>query len=424
MPCVLAATWLLPIDAPPIRDGALVVEGERIAWVGRRVELPDEYRVARVTAFPDSILLPGLVNAHCHTHLTAALGRLPGTADRFDEWLRSVIAEQAQWTAQIPRLSTRAGLDLMATRGITTVGDMVRDPELSVYTEAPLRSLLFLELIGFPAERAGVLDDWARRWLDRFDLELGDDPRFRAGLGPHAPYTVSPDLMRRLAALALEREMPIAIHLAETRQELQFLQNGTGGFEKLLNERRAWDDTWKPPGVSPVRLAADLGLLDLRGSAIHLNYLTDDDIALVKRGRLTPVWCPGAHRFFGHADHPTERLLAAGVDVALGTDSLASNTQLDMVAEMRLAARAFPEVDPSVWVKAGTLTAARALAWEDEIGSLTAGKAADLVMFTCERDTGPDPYRALLEIPLKPEVTMFGGRELRRKPPEARGAGI
>src|SRR5439155_6133245 len=127
--------------------------------------------------------------------------------------------------------------------------------------------------------------------------------------------------MRRLAVLARERDVPVSIHLAETREELRFLERGGGEFEALLRERGAWDEGWRPPGVSPVRLAAEVGLLELRGAAVHLNYLSADDIALLRQGRLVPVWCPGSHAWFGHDEHPAARLVAAGVPVALGTDS-------------------------------------------------------------------------------------------------------
>src|SRR5438094_7527122 len=110
---LLAAEWVLPVDTPPIRDGAVVVEGGRIAWVGRRVDLPEAYLRARSRAFPRGLLLPGLVNAHCHLPLTAMLGRLSGRADHFVDWIRALIAEEARWTPEVPRLATRAGLDLL-----------------------------------------------------------------------------------------------------------------------------------------------------------------------------------------------------------------------------------------------------------------------------------------------------------------------
>ena len=236
--------------------------------------------------------------------------------------------------------------------------------------------------------------------------------RISAGIAPHAPYTVSAPLARGLAELARERRLPLAIHLAETEAERDFLAAGGGGFERFLRDRGAWDDTWRPPGVSPVRWAADLGLLELPGAAVHVNYLSGPDIELLKAGRMVPVWCPGSHRWFGHRDHPAERLIAAGVPVALGTDSLASNTSLDMLAEMRLAAETFPNVAPETWLRAATLTAAGALGLSEMVGSLEAGKAADVIALECESDPPAEPLRALLEDPVRLRMAMVAGEEI------------
>lgn len=418
---IFAAEWVLPVDAPAIRDGAVVVDGTRLAWVGRRVDLPEAYLGGRVRAFPRGLLLPGLVNAHCHLPLTAMLGRLSGRADRFTDWIRAVLAEQARWTPDVPRLATRAGLDLLALRGVTTVGEVSAAPELPVFLEHPLRAVLYLELIAFPAARAADAEARARAWLDALQGRPAGAARLTAGLAPHAPYSASPELMRRVAALARERGVPVSIHLAEIREELRFLQRGGGEFEALLRERGAWDKGWRPPGVSPVRLAADAGLLAVRGAAVHLNYLSDDDVALLREGQLVPVWCPGSHAWFGHAEHPAERLLEAGVPVALGTDSLASNTALDMLAEMRRAAAAFPSVPPEVWLQAATLTAARALGLDDETGSLTPGKAADLIGLDAPGAVFDEPHRALLQSTLRLRLAMVDGHELAMREKSAAG---
>jgi cytosine/adenosine deaminase-related metal-dependent hydrolase len=343
---------------------------------------------------------------------------------------------------------------------------MARAPAVDAFLASPLRASLFLEAIAFPAARAADALDAVCAWLDAFEerairdagyevrdtgYEMRDagyegtpgpqtapqvaspapriahrasrNPhrasrisypasRITVGLAPHAPYTVSAPLARGLARLARERRLPIAIHLAETQAEREFLATGGGGFESLLRERGAWDEGWRPLGVSPVRWASDLGLLELPGAAVHLNYLSDEDVSLLKAGKLVPVWCPGSHRWFGHRDHPAERLIAAGVPVALGTDSLASNTSLDMLAEMRMAAEAFPGVPAETWLHAATQTAADAIGLGGEVGSLTPGKAADLIALRSETEALRDPLRTLIEAPLELRMAMVAGQEI------------
>src|SRR5207302_6976074 len=139
---------------------------ERIAWVGPRVELPEAYRAARVRGFPQGLLLPAFVNAHCHLALTGMLGQLPGRAEAFAAWLRGVIAEQSRWTPEVTRLATRAGLDLLAASGCAAVADMSRAPDPETARESGLRARLLLEVIAFPAARAAQTADAAAAWLD------------------------------------------------------------------------------------------------------------------------------------------------------------------------------------------------------------------------------------------------------------------
>jgi aminodeoxyfutalosine deaminase len=414
-----AAEWVLPVSTEPIRDGVVAVEGSRIAWVGSRRELPSRFLQAPLRAFPRSLLLPGWVNAHSHLNLTAALGLVPGTADRFADWIRSLIRLQSTWPAHVVRQAVVAGLDLLASTGTTTVAHVSALPELEPFLEHPVRSVVFHEIIGFRTDRAGELLRQAEDWLDAAEALLQDavSERVSLGLAPHAPYTVSPQLFRGIAALAVGRRVPLSIHVAETRVEAEFLETGEGQLRLLLEERDAWDPSWSPPGVSPVQYLADLSLLDPEGGpcglAIHCNYLSDQDADLLARGRLVPVWCPGSHLFFGHRDHPAARLLDAGVPVALGTDSLASNAGLNMLREVRLAAEARPEVARDVWVRAATLVGAEALGLGEVTGSLEPGKAADLQVLEGVREKTPDPLLALFEATMRIRLVLVDGREMK-----------
>src|SRR5687768_15712195 len=149
---VLTAEWVLPVTAPPIRDGALVIEGGNIVWVGARTELPARYLQSPFKVYPRSLLLPGWVNAHCHLNLTGAVGQIPGTAGRFTDWIRGVIQFQSLLTPPLLAQSIIAGLDLLATTGTTTVAHVSTLPELEPFLAHPLRTVVFHEALGFPAD--------------------------------------------------------------------------------------------------------------------------------------------------------------------------------------------------------------------------------------------------------------------------------
>ncbi|MGV3720237.1 MAG: amidohydrolase family protein [Actinomycetota bacterium] len=419
-PRVLAAEWVLPVTAPPIRDGAVVIDEGRIAWVGERYDLPSRYLKAPVRGFPRSLLLPGWVNAHSHLNLTAALGMAPGTADRFTDWVRAVVQLQTRLPEHILRQSIVAGLDLLISTGTTTTAHVSTLPQLEPFLEHPMRSVVFHEPIGFRSDRAGSLLEEAEEWLDAAEalIEDADASHVRVGLAPHAPYSVSPALLRGAAKLAERRGAPLSVHVAETRAEAEFVFQGGGPFRELLEEREAWDPSWTPPGVTPVAYLSQLGVLGRKaegagptGLAVHCNYVSEADLALLADARLTPTWCPGSHLFFGHREHPARRLLDAGIPLALGTDSLASNAGLNMLREARLAAAAFPEVDRSEWLRAGTLTGAQALGLGTQTGSLEPGKAADLQVLQWVSDEATDPLMALFEADLRVRMVLTQGVE-------------
>lgn len=415
---VLAAEWVLPVSAPPVPDGAVALEADRIAWVGPRRELPSRFLRAPLRAFPRGLLLPGWVNAHSHLHLTGAVGRLTGTAGRFADWLRAAQALAESWPPEIFSRAVIAGLDLLATTGTTTVGHAAPFPEIEPFVEHPLRAVVFHEAAGFPADRAGEALRQAEEWLDGAAavLEEAGCSRVTLGLAPHAPYSTSPRLLQGLTRLARRRGLPIAVHGAESQDEAELLGTGGGPLRELLREREAWDPHWKPPGQSPVTYLQSLEVLDAPGLLFPAACLEAGDVDRLRAGRLIPTFSPGSQAFFGRPPHPAPELLAAGVPVALATESLAANAGLNMLREARLAAEQLPDVPRELWLRAGTLTAAEALGLGASTGSLEPGKAADLqVLQTSGEEPGPiaDPLAALFEGRLRVRAVYVAGAALR-----------
>jgi cytosine/adenosine deaminase-related metal-dependent hydrolase len=358
-------------------------------------------------------LLPGLVNTHTHlefSHLPQPLGK-PGIS--LPEWIRLVIAERAR--GDRPEHGPYLGLQESLRFGVTTVGNIATDAQQTLSLATNVTH--FHEVIGFSRARAesamnALVDQigYARggRTLKSADAILG----IQYGISPHSPYTVSPKLLRELILRARQHDMPVAMHIAESKEELELLRDGTGPFQELLEERGMWDDAAIPRGSRPLdylRMLAE----SPRALVIHGNYLDDEELAFLAANsqRMTLIHCPRTHNYFFHPPFPLPRLLAEGVRVALGTDSRASTPDLDLLAEMRHVARLYPQVHPQDVLRMGTLAGAQALGRDHEVGSITPGMLANLLAVPVPEDAGAtanDLLAAVLAENVRPSAVWLG----------------
>lgn len=389
-PVTLRARYVFPVDAAPIAHGTITLCGERIVAVGRRAAS------GRIQDLGNVALLPGLVNAHTHLELSdlpAPLGR-PGMG--FVDWLGAVMA----WRRSRPAGTARAverGIAESIRAGTAALGEIAQsDWEPGPFERAGLDARVFLELIAPTADRVGPALESAWQHVARADPQAAWQP----GLAPHAPYSVHPELLERLAArLSAERmPAPLALHLAESREEIELLRFGTGPLREFLQRIPGWRPEIISRGTRPLDYLRLLATVE-RSLVIHGNYLDDEEIALVagQRQRMAVVYCPRTHAFFGHAPYPLEKMLSAGAVVALGTDSRASSPDLSMLAEMRFAARRHPSVPRSAILRAATCDAAQALGLGHALGSLTPGKVAHLTVVRLPDREASDPHELLLE---------------------------
>ncbi len=324
----LRARFVFPVDRPPIEYGVVTFEGERIIAVGREAAGSSAVQDLGTVA-----LLPGLVNAHTHlefSDLPRPLGK-PGMP--LVDWIRLVIAERGRRNND-PINSITAGVCESLRHGVTTIGEIATGNVTSAYGDAD--ATLFLEVIGFSRARAASAAAAVTTKIGEVDRVGG----IHVGLSPHAPYTVSPELLRQLIALACERDLPVAMHLAESADEIELLNRGGGAFQELLEERSMWDAAAIPRGSLPLDYLRQLATAP-RSLVIHGNYLDDDERAFLAthRGRMSLVYCPRTHAYFSYPPYPLAELLADGIRMALGTDSRASSPDLDLLAEMRHIAR-------------------------------------------------------------------------------------
>lgn len=362
----------------------MTIDGQRIVAVGKTAggeELQDLGSVA---------LLPGLVNAHTHlefSELSKPLGE-PGIG--FVDWLRHVMQHRLDVLSRRP---LEKGLREAARCGTTTLGEIAQVGWPVEQVEAArLGVTVFLELIGPTARRIPSALELARRHLEA----AKHSARWLPGLSPHAPYSVHPQLLAAVTSLSATEGVPIGFHLAESREELELLRCGGGMIRRRLEELGAWDPSAIPPGTRPLDYLHTLAAAH-RTLIIHGNYLDDEEIAFLAghAQRMAVIYCPRTHAYFNHPAYPLERMLAAGVRVALGTDSRASSPDLSLLAEMRFVAEKFPAVGRDLILQLGTIRAAEALGLETELGSLDPGKYANLAAVALPDRHAADPHELL-----------------------------
>jgi 5-methylthioadenosine/S-adenosylhomocysteine deaminase len=362
---VFSADWVVPVAGPPIRDGAVLVEDGRIAAVGAAAELGPGER------FEDAAIVPGLVNAHSHLEYAVYAGFGDGLA--FPPWLQLHIERKGRIAFEEMEAIARLGAAECLRSGITTTGDYsFSGAAATACAELGLRAIVYLEVFG--AEPADVLSQFERT---RSRIEHAVSDGVRLGVSPHAPYTVSAEAWEACAGLGL----PVGTHLAESPAEQEWLLHGSGPFAEV---RHLLVD---PPGETGPRLLDRRGLLGPGVVAAHCVHVDDEELDLLVESGVGIAHCPRSNALLGCGIAPLTAFRAAGARVGIGTDSPASTPSFDAFEELRAAlmgARAREQrpdaLSGAEALQLATLGSARALGLEAEIGSLEAGKRADLAV--------------------------------------------
>jgi cytosine/adenosine deaminase-related metal-dependent hydrolase len=394
----VTARWILPVSGPPLENGTVTVSGATIEAVeahGRRTADID---------LGNAAVIPGLVNAHTHLDLSSVPAPIPFDGD-FTNWLRGVIAHRRSQEPEQVEAAVRAGLAQSLAHGVTLLGDISGGGlSWSILAKAPCRAVVFHELIGLPRDRADSALAAARRWLET----IARSETCRPGLSPHAPYSVSDLLFQGSAELATAIGLPLAVHVAETRAEQELIDKRSGPFVAFLKELDVWDESGLVRGdaVGPWKPDVLWTCSSRNTLYIHGNYLSADQIPTC--GAI--VYCPRTHAYFQHPPHPFRDFLKRGVRVALGTDSLASNPDLDLLAEARFLHRQNPEVPGLTLLWMATEAGAEALGWANVTGSLAPGKSADLVAVPLANRDDADPYRLLFESEVPGRRVLWRGQ--------------
>jgi aminodeoxyfutalosine deaminase len=404
----LAAGWVLPVAGPPLERGAVLVASDgRIEAVGpdHEVARPSDTPAAE---FPDSILLPGLINTHTHLELTDFEGRI--NEPEFPDWILRLRQLKSTRTRDDYLAAARQGLADCYASGVTTVADTGDSGAvIQALWEANGSGVAYQEVFG--PDPSQLVESMAGLKQRVGELSRFAGPRVRLGVSPHAPYTVSGPLFGAVADWARSEQLPLAVHVAESAAETQFLLAGAGPFA------RAWLARGIPlpesNGCSPVAWLEQHRVLTPLTLCIHTVQVGAEDVERLARSGAAVAHCPLSNRAHGHGVAPLLTLLQAGVRVGLGTDSVVSVGRLDLLAEARLAGSA-SGLSPERLLELCTLGGARALGLADQVGSLETGKWADCAVI---RATGPGATPAQRVLGSAPENvirTYVGGREVYR----------
>ena len=378
---LVSADWVLPVASAPVRDGGVLVDGDRIVATGPRAEL--EAATAADVArehFDGCTITPGLVNAHTHLTLTALSGVVPPAP--FHEWLPRLVLAMKPWEIADHEASGVIGAEQSLLAGVTVVGDIAYGAaEVASASRAGLGGVYYWELLGIPAEQVAEQLDYLR--YPARPRTYG--PRVECGLSPHSPYTSGPGLLRATHDRASELGVPLAIHIAESAAEVQLLSDGTGPLSEVAS-RTALGFT--PPHTTSVAYLAELGVLE-GATAVHCCHLQDGDIELLAQRARGVVTCPRSNRYLDNPPPRLAPLLTAGIAVGVGTDSAASNHDLDLTAELRAIAAEEPELHGDALLHAATTGGATAIGVHDRFGALVAGMQADLAVFSASASNDP-----------------------------------
>ncbi len=387
---ILTARYVVPISSAPIENGAVAFEKDKIIAVGNQAEIIEKFPEAEVESLGESAILPGFVNSHSHLEITAMRGFVDEFDDDFASWLLKLNKVRGEvLTDEDVQNAAILGAIEGAHAGVTTFGDIGRFGKngFEALKAVGLRGVVFQETEFSPDDKtAGA--DFAKLKEKFLELKETETNLVKVGLSPHSPYTVGARLFENIAAYAIENNVKISVHAAESDEESELMQKGTGFFAGIYAK---YGFEWHTPNCSSIELLDKLGVLRAKPLLAHCVKVSERDIELIKNSDSRIAHCPKSNAKFGHGIAPFEKFLDANIKTGFGSDSMASNNTCDILEEARFAtlfARNLPGrkrfLQPKEIIETATLGGAKALGLENEIGTLEVGKQADFTVVSLE----------------------------------------
>jgi len=409
MTVIYSARRLLPIASPMIEDGALAIDGSTIVAVGARGEIVSAFPNSPIKDFGQAAILPGLINVHSHLELTVMRGFLEREENDFFAWLRKLTIGRLAMTPEDLIVSATCGAIEAVRAGVTSFGDSSSSgaQTMQALRRVGVRGIVYQESFGPDPQRAA--ENVAQLGDQIGGMQKQENDLVRVGVSPHAPYTVSATQLEMISRLAIDEELPLMMHAAESQAEKLLLLEGRGAFAEGF-ERRAID--WNAPRISTIAYLQRHGVLETKPVLAHCINVDDADLDLIKLSGAAIAHCPKSNAKLGHGCAPLAQFISQGITVGLGSDSVASNNTCDILEEARFATllarldwggrpgvskgaesfdlgegigalpngRANAPVTAEQALYAATLGGARALGIDDRVGALAEGMQADIVV--------------------------------------------
>jgi cytosine/adenosine deaminase-related metal-dependent hydrolase len=400
---LLKSKYLLKDPHSVIDNGAVLIDGGKIKFAGSANDISN-HESCQIVDLGNSAVVPGFVNTHTHLELTHLHKCINYNGD-FTDWIRQLVNIKKDWTKSDSQSSIRSGIKSSLESGTTTVADITRNGlALEELQKSKIRKTLFYELIDFyPDSVESTIDNFKNIIKDVKQNDL-----LSIGIFPHAPYTVSKELYRRCKSVSKELDICIATHISETIDEANFLTRGAGNFVSLLSDFDMLND-WEPPGLRPVNYMKNIGFLENGCILVHCNYLTGEEVDQIDESNSTIVFCPRSHKYFRHKDHPSYKLGNRDINIALGTDSLASNDSLSILDEMKYIYTQHKNAKPPDILYMGTIAGATALRLNNKIGKLEEGYDADIAVIDFKKEIVTNIYDGIFSQDSECVLTVVSG---------------
>ena len=402
---LFTAKWILPVSAPAVKEGGIVVEDGRIVALDIAERLGNRFPQAERRDFGRSIILPGFVDLHTHLEYSAFRGvcdDLPYAQWKIQQIKKSRVLGEGDWEA-----SARLGALEAVQSGITTIADLTpRDANLKAAIEFGLRGFILHEMAEMDPTKVDLVIAEAERSVDKW-RERADGHKFEIGIAPMAPHAACPSLIKGSADWARRDGLKLSTHLAGSKEEYDFIKHGSSELAGTYRDAMGWGHLlWQPMGVTPVKYLLQWGFFDNDVLAVHCVHVDDDDIYALADHNVAVAHCPKCSAKLGMGTAPLQKFVQAGMRIGLGTDSPASQNMMDFFDEMRIGLlfqrgknNTIADAEAEAFVRMATLGGAEALGLEGVTGSLEPGKDADLVVVDMTKShlrPLTDPYSALV----------------------------
>jgi aminodeoxyfutalosine deaminase len=414
---ILTAAYLLPITGDPIADGAIVIDEDHIVDFGTKKDILSRYCSMKITDYPDTVIMPGLVNAHTHLDRSSLPPLKPEAS--YIPWLANWIKERPQTSAVNRRESILSGLDEALKSGTTCLGDVGNHTgTLETLSHTKMRLRVFPEVIGSTHEDVSHQFDSTLQVVD--DIHLKNAKNLNAGIAPYSPYTLSKEMLGILSQHAASHKIPLKIHISESFTEMEFFFEAKGEIADILFPAIGWDDAEIPVyRNTPLQFLNKINLLKHAPILIGCLHFSSQDLELVKQTASKIAYCPRNNENFTLGIAPLKKWMEAGIPVGLGTEGRDTGSSLSLWDEMRSAlqihSRNGGAVTPEEVLKLATLGSARVLGMERDIGSLEKGKKADfIVVHLTEKTDAGHLYPSLIQdtTPDKVEHVFIDGHRV------------